>query len=145
LDCKNTILGFIDTNTIKYEVSVYSMCKEHKTKLIPVEYWKAKGIDIHITNKTLYKLGREKYNDGGYFILGSTFNIWIMRKIEELIANYLTTEKPKHLFISAYQDEVCDKRLALYLRRLQHYGYVEVYKGSFDDGQPFVIVENHNE
>lgn len=144
MDCKTTILGFVDTNTIKYEVSVYSICKEYKTKLIPVEYWKAKGIDIHITNKTLYKLDREKYNDGGYFILGSTFNVWIMRRIEEIIAKYLITEKPKYLFVSAYQDYACEKRLALYLRRLLHYGYKEVYRGEFEDSQPFVIVERQD-
>lgn len=143
VDYRRTILGFIDTNIIKYEVAVYSMSREYKTKYLPVKYWKAKGIDIFICKKTLGKLGRERYNDGCYWVLGSTFNIWIMRKIEQIIANYLTTVKPQHLFIMAYQDSEHDRRLALYLRRLKLYGYNEVYRGSFDDGQPFIVVERN--
>ena len=79
---------------------------------------------IHITKKTAKKRKDKnalKY-DPRFTIIGKTFNMIIMRQIEEAVRSYLMTWEPKYIIIGAYEIDH-ERRIKLYLNRLATMGY----------------------
>lgn len=76
---------------------------------------------IHISSKTSKVRGMSK--DKNYMLaLGNTFNMSIMKRIENVIRWYLELHTPKYICVGAYEIDY-DRRIKLYLSRLNKMGY----------------------
>lgn len=77
---------------------------------------------IHIASRDAKKRKLSDEQDAKCRLVGKTFNIATMNKIETAIKEYLNYYKPLHIEISAYGDDF-GRRINLYFRRLERMGY----------------------
>jgi hypothetical protein len=78
-------------------------------------------ISVHISDKTSKIRGLSKAKNHMH-IIGNTFNMSIMKRIESVIRWYLELHTPKYICVGAYEIDY-DRRIKLYLSRLSKLGY----------------------
>lgn len=91
--------------------------------------------DIFISKKSTKRLGLNSQYD----LLGNVFNFSIMKKIEEVIKNYIDQTNPEFLAVGAHMD-CYNRRMNLYSRRLKAMGYIKKEEFNYW-GQFFYIYE----
>ena len=95
---------------------------------------------IHLTAMTAKNRPYEKHA-AVVMAIRKTFNMVIMRKLEDSIRYYLDVWQPKYIAIGAYEVDR-ERRMRLYLSRLATMGYrVKLHVSESKDTQDFYYLE----